>query len=237
MGKEIVYCQGCGTNLRESDFEKGRAHVVDNRPYCSECKPLPKTESPRPRKASTGRIPVPPPQAARRPAPARPARRSNTPLLVGGIVAAIVILMLLIVLAAGGGRTRSASTPAPAPEKESAPAGARRADAADGPLGRIRELIREDTLFARRAEILALFDAAPRAGDTDRLRAEYDRSFEDAAKRLADFARSEASRLASQNKPAEALRKCDEYLESFGPAPAAEPIRKLRQDIQQRRNP
>ena len=235
MGKEIVYCQGCGTNLREGDFEKGRAHVVDNRPFCSDCKPLPKTESPRPRKVSTGRIPVLAAPAARRPAPARPAKASNTPLLVGGIVAAIVVLMLLIVMAAGGGRTRGAS--GPAPEKDNAPVPARRPEPTDGALARIRELIREDTLFARRAEILALFDAAPRAGDTDRLRAEYDRNFEDAAKRLADFARGEANRLAAQNKTSEALRKCDEYLEAFGSSATAEAIRKLRQEIQQRRNP
>ncbi len=41
MGKQIVYCQGCGTNLREEDFAKGRAHTFENSPYCTTCKPKP----------------------------------------------------------------------------------------------------------------------------------------------------------------------------------------------------
>ena len=40
MGKEIVYCTGCGILLRERDFECGLAHTVDNRHLCSRCRPL-----------------------------------------------------------------------------------------------------------------------------------------------------------------------------------------------------
>ena len=243
MGKEIVYCQGCGNNLREEDFEKARAHMVDNRPFCSACKPLPKTESPRPRKASTGRIPVPPGQAARRPAPTRPAQVPNTPLLVGGIVAALVVLMLLVVLAAGGGRakppTPAAASSAREGEKRGEPA---TGDRTDADLAQIRELIKTDTLFARRREAIRLIETAranagARVGELDRVRAEYDRTYEDAARRLAEFCRTEAGRLAAQKKVDEAIRKCDEYLESFSPAPAAESIRKLRQDLEKQRNP
>ena len=28
MGRQIVYCEGCGHNLREDDFEKGRARMT-----------------------------------------------------------------------------------------------------------------------------------------------------------------------------------------------------------------
>lgn len=53
---EIVYCGGCGKVLREDDFSKGRARFLDNRPWCSECKP--------PEKVSvTGTMPA---QGARR---------------------------------------------------------------------------------------------------------------------------------------------------------------------------
>ena len=43
MGNPIVYCGGCGRSLREDDFTKGKAHTVDNRPYCTGCKPMPES--------------------------------------------------------------------------------------------------------------------------------------------------------------------------------------------------
>src|SRR5215204_2507207 len=61
MGKAIVYCQTCGKNLREEDFDRGRAFKIDNRPYCADCRPaVPEPEpvpSP-PRRSSTERIPA-----------------------------------------------------------------------------------------------------------------------------------------------------------------------------------
>ncbi len=244
MGKEIVYCQGCGTNLREADFEEGRAHRMENRPFCVECKPAPspKVETPRPRKSSTGRIPISTPSAARRPAPARAAKTRNLPLLIGGAVVALVVLMLLIVMASRGGRPRPPASSAP--EKETAPAAvtAPTDDRSDTWLAQIREILRGDTLFMRRTELVrrmedARKDAGARAGEFDRVRGEYDRSYEEAARRLADFARAEAERLAAQKRLDDAIRKCDDYLESFGPTVPAETIRRLRQDLDRRRNP
>ncbi len=34
----IMTCEECGADLREWDFLKRRARLVENRPYCSGCK-------------------------------------------------------------------------------------------------------------------------------------------------------------------------------------------------------
>ena len=245
MGKEIVYCQGCGTNLREEDFEKGRARRVENRPFCVECKPAPppNVETPRPRKTSTGRIPITTPPGARRPVPPKAAQTRNLPLIIGGAIAALVVLMLLIVMASRSGRPRPpASSSSAAPETEAAPSPAPTDDRPDLRLAQIREIIRGDPLFARRTDVVqrmeeARREAGSRDGEVGRLRAEYDRSYEEAARRLADFARSEAERLAAQRKLDDAIRTCDDYLDSFGPAGSADAIRRLRRDLDKRRNP
>jgi hypothetical protein len=36
----IMTCAECGAELREWDFLKQRARLVENRPYCAVCKPL-----------------------------------------------------------------------------------------------------------------------------------------------------------------------------------------------------
>lgn len=38
----IMTCAECGTDLREWDFLKRRARLVENRPYCTVCKPAQK---------------------------------------------------------------------------------------------------------------------------------------------------------------------------------------------------
>jgi len=35
----IMTCADCGADLREWDFLKRRARLVENRPYCTVCKP------------------------------------------------------------------------------------------------------------------------------------------------------------------------------------------------------
>ncbi len=35
----IMICVECGADLREWDFLKRRARLVENRPYCTVCKP------------------------------------------------------------------------------------------------------------------------------------------------------------------------------------------------------
>jgi len=122
MGKEIVYCGDCGKSLREDDFGRGKAHHIDHRPYCIECK-TPVAEPPSQiqtssklaaMKTTTGRH-VPPAQA-----PSTRRRRaeedsSKTPLLVGaGLVGAAVVILLIFALGSGGRSSAPELPPPPA---------------------------------------------------------------------------------------------------------------------------
>lgn len=42
----IMTCAECGVDLREWDFLKRRARLVENRPYCSLCRPTPRAPLP-----------------------------------------------------------------------------------------------------------------------------------------------------------------------------------------------
>jgi hypothetical protein len=313
MGKEIVYCEGCGNSLREKDFEKARASTVDHVHYCSACRPVPvrvggrsPTPSgtaiprfdPRNRKPSSSSIPAPPPQA-RRATGVRPKPRTNGPLVAGLVVAGTGVLLILFAMASGKGRDgeRPSESDAsvhkgrPAPEADPADEAMRDLERSvpgkdpdavlalcerartsvrgmphearlnqietkareeksltdlqtgekfDAALAQIRSLIRSDTLFVRRPEVLQLVtatekSAGARGAELERLRADYDKSYQEASRRLADFTRSEAERLAGQNKFAEAVAKCDDYLQSFGSTPAGEAIRKYREELEAKR--
>lgn len=39
----IMTCVECGADLREWDFLKRRARLVENRPYCTVCRPAQRT--------------------------------------------------------------------------------------------------------------------------------------------------------------------------------------------------
>jgi hypothetical protein len=125
MGREIVYCEGCGHSLRESDFEKSRARMIDNRPYCTECRPFEDGEAePAPRrspsgkiaaqqrKSATGSIPVAP--APRRPSPA--SQSNPLPIIAG--VGGVVFIILIFAVTQGGSKRPPAPEPAPAPPIE-----------------------------------------------------------------------------------------------------------------------
>ncbi len=103
VGKQIVYCGGCGKSLLEQDFEKGKAHTVEFQPYCTTCKPLPKPiSSSTAVKAlkSSARLPSVPPTARIPKAPAS-AKRSPLVLLLAG-AGALFLLIIVIALASGG---------------------------------------------------------------------------------------------------------------------------------------
>lgn len=168
--------------------------------------------------------------------------RPVAPFLVG--LGTGVLLTLLGTAIAGSG----APPAAPLPEKKAAEPAPTAAPvrvepekpSVDARLRQIEETIRDDSGFSKRSEILRMIDdlrasAGPRSEDLDRLRAEYARGFETAAARLADFARSEAERLAAKTRLDEALRKCDDYLESFGSSSHAISVRQLRDDLDRRR--
>lgn len=110
MGREIVYCGGCGKSLREEEFAQGRAHVSDNRPYCAECKTPPAAErAPALAKGSSSRFP----KAAAPTRRAVVARGSRKGLWAGIGVAAAAAVVLGIAVAPAGRPPESAPAPAP----------------------------------------------------------------------------------------------------------------------------
>ncbi len=112
MGREIVYCEGCGHNLREDDFEKGRARMIDNRPFCTTCRPLQpgeaqasrRSSSPKlpaqgggNRKSATGSIPIIPAPPRR---PANPKASNPLPIIAG--VGGLLLVILIFAATQGG---------------------------------------------------------------------------------------------------------------------------------------
>ena len=125
MGRQIVYCEGCGNSLREDDFDRGKARLVDNRPFCTECRPFKEGEEP-PRRSSSGRVPAQPPMRKnatervpvvnpppRRPS-AGPAASSPIPIIAG--VGGVALLVLIFAVTQSG-----SPPPPPPPEKPSTP--------------------------------------------------------------------------------------------------------------------
>jgi hypothetical protein len=104
MGRELVYCRACGRGLREEEFEKGRAHRVEQIPYCSSCRPPDATPPTgahkivKPVRPGTDRVPG----ASRRPRPA-PAKGPPLPLILSVVVGA-ALLLVLVAFALGRGR-------------------------------------------------------------------------------------------------------------------------------------
>src|SRR5262249_27655097 len=106
MGREIVYCEGCGNSLREADFERGRARMIDNRPFCTQCRPVEEPEpAPRrppsgkvaaqPRKSATGGIPIVPP-------PRRVSAPASNPLPILAGVGGVIFLVLIFAVTQSG---------------------------------------------------------------------------------------------------------------------------------------
>lgn len=118
MGRQIVYCEGCGNSLREDDFDRGKARLLDNRPFCTQCRPFKDGEEPQ-RRASSGKVPAPPPRKSateRVPIVAPPPRRpapgpQSNPLPIIAAVGAILLLILIFAATRSG-------TPPPAPPSE-----------------------------------------------------------------------------------------------------------------------
>jgi hypothetical protein len=125
MGKRIVYCGGCGKSLLEDDFGRGKASIVDDRPYCSDCRPAgikaetpappPARVTPPPQKIATSRLPVPPPTQRRTASPA-PSRQA---LWAGAGVGLAVLVILAVALASGG--PKKPPEPPPPPPSTAAP--------------------------------------------------------------------------------------------------------------------
>lgn len=121
MGREIVYCQGCGRRLTEPDFEKRKAQRIGHEHWCSNCRDLPEVPPARTPKSGTRRpsgsrnaLPAATPRTPSRAAPAVPAASKKTLFLfAGGVV--VGILVVAVALSGGG-------SPAPPPTPSKPPA-------------------------------------------------------------------------------------------------------------------
>lgn len=198
MGKSIVYCDGCGKSLPEDEFTRGKAHVIDERPFCIACKPLPEppaarppTPSPLPKKIATSRISVAALGTRRIPLPSRPARRPTVPAI--GIAAAVAAAAAaVLVLALSGGSSRP--TPAPtASAREPAPRPPSRDEAA---LAAVEELERL-AASGNPDDILLACDRARRAVEGTRHAPRLRKVEEEALRRRAER-RADADRFLAQ---------------------------------------
>ena len=232
MGKEISYCHTCGRRLLETE----PAFILDHRRFCKPCSPanaVPKAS----RRQSSTRV-----RAVPAPAPKfRETTRVPSALPAVGAVAAV--LAVGIAIAASGAPTPQ-PTPVPAvlPPQASAESHPKPVvvPSIDDTLSRIREIRQSDLMFERREEVLGLLkDAAARSGprleEVDQIAAEYDRKFEQAAARLADFTRSEAMRMAAKEKVAEAIERLEAFPAAFRTSKSADQIGDLRRDLERRR--
>ena len=172
MGNAILYCAGCNSQLRESDFDKGAAFRSDARAWCKACAPEQVRSMPPPTEkkrlsdsnsmqkvalSSTRRMEV---------LPAEPPS-SRTPLMIGGGVAAVGLITLLLLV---GGRStpRPAAEPPPVAGKDPVPPPpppppTRNDKPAEEALRRAREFaqLHADNFTAQ----LALFDTAVREAE------------------------------------------------------------------------
>src|SRR5579872_590785 len=161
---EIVYCGGCGRVLRREDFDRGLASRIDNRPWCSDCKPSEKASGPGAgsssrRQVSTGkhgRIGV---GTARRDIPA--SRAPRTALL--GIGAAVVLgVLILAAIFAGTSAPRNPEKP---PRSDAGPerdvAASAEAQRLLRELQTLASLAPPDRVLARCEELRAKFVGLP----------------------------------------------------------------------------
>ena len=241
MGKEISYCHGCGNRLLETEQAAGQVYIHENRRFCRSCCPsLPPAETvPMPqRRHSSTRLRMQQPPGPRPRETTRIRRRNPLGLILGASAAAA--LAIGIALAAGGSPSVPPPPPAaPAPVQAQAEPKPVAPPPLDEALSRIREIRQSDLMFERRAEVLALLKeasgrAGPRLEEVDQLSADYDRKFEQAAARLADFTRAEAMRMAAKQKYAEAIERLDGYPAAFKTSASAEQLRALRRDFERR---
>jgi hypothetical protein len=232
MGRGITYCESCGHRLL------GEAFVFDGRTFCEACRPT-STVPLASKRPSSGRLPKVP---ARRPKETTRVRRKR------GLHAPAIGVAAAAALAVGIALAVSASAPAPAAPPAASPPRQRDetnlvalsrvpepAPSIEENLARVRAIRESDLMFERRGEVLKLLREASGRGEADRLLAEYERRFEDTAARLADFARSEALRLAEKRKFAEAIASLDGLPAAFRDSQAAKSLGSLRSDLERRR--
>ncbi len=171
MGREILYCTSCQTQLRESDFEKDRAFRIQNRPYCVDCaQGQIASLTPEQMKALLRKIadpsmtpakPLPRPISSSK-TPRPPAARSAGPGLAVGFTVGAAAILVIAGLALSSGRP--APPPPPPPPPTPAPVVVRPAPApprpAEGP-----DLVREIAALNDQARPLLARESFQAAAD------------------------------------------------------------------------
>lgn len=118
MGREIVYCHGCGKRLTETDFEKRKAQSIGHQHFCTDCRPLQIQEARSPasgtRRPSGSRNPLATPRTPSRAVGSLPPKPKSSPLTVLYVLGGIIALVLVIVIAASSGG-KAAPAPSPVP--------------------------------------------------------------------------------------------------------------------------
>jgi hypothetical protein len=164
---EIVYCGGCGKALREDDFSRGQARVLDNRPWCAECRPPDKKPitSAIPaagarKSGSSAKHPRVSSGTVRREAPAA---GSNRGLFIGLGIAGAGLLLLLAYMASGGGTPPSVTLPPPRRTPDPLPPNPASADAERllKELEALASLSPADRILARCEEIRSKMRGTP----------------------------------------------------------------------------
>src|SRR6185436_20064802 len=124
MGREIVYCEGCGQRLTEDDFTRGKAQDHEGRPFCSTCRPITEPPVPSPgdkraterrsgtspnvrRRGATDRVPLAQPPPSTRIVPPE-GGGPGVGVYVGG---GLAVLILIIVAVASTGTREPAVVP------------------------------------------------------------------------------------------------------------------------------
>jgi hypothetical protein len=135
VGKPIVYCGSCGKSLREEEFTRGKAHLLENTPFCTKCRPLPQAAAP-PAEAPAEAVHNSIPSRSALPTPVRlhdstALEDSSSKAMMGGVALALLGALLLIGFALNTPSTPSlpvyrpptpiASPPAPEPPRPPAP--------------------------------------------------------------------------------------------------------------------
>ncbi len=117
MGREIVYCQGCGKRLTETDFEKRKAQSIGHQHFCTDCRPLPLEEARSPasgtRRPSGSRNPLATPRTPSRAIGSLPPGPKKSPLTLLYVIGGLVALVLAIVVAMSSGKAAPAPSPVP----------------------------------------------------------------------------------------------------------------------------
>jgi len=151
MGREIVYCDQCGTRLLEEDFEKRGAVRLADKALCPVCRP--KSSAAPPKRGSEPRLKPAPRAAGHAAVPAHSAapRRSTGPVVGLAVAGAVLVVGLAWLAWPRGGKMPVEPPPPPPPRAEGK---------VEEWLGRAKERQQGFATAGERDSVLEAFDRA-----------------------------------------------------------------------------